>query len=112
VEHLSSADAVLVVDETGDLEEGTASAGVQRQYSGTAGVESCQVAVFLSYAAPAGHALIDRDLYLPRSWTSGPVRRGAHPREDGVRGRAEAGPAHARPRRMRGPRPPRSPAMR
>ncbi len=51
------------------------SAGVQRQYSGTAGrVENCQVAVFLSYASPAGHALIDRELYLPRSWTADPAR--------------------------------------
>jgi SRSO17 transposase len=48
---------------------------VQRQYSGTAGrVENCQVAVFLSYASPAGHALIDRELYLPRSWTTDPAR--------------------------------------
>jgi len=71
VEHLASADAVLVVDETGDVKKGAASAGVQRQYSGTAGrVENCQVAVFLSYASPAGHALIDRELYLPRSWTA------------------------------------------
>jgi SRSO17 transposase len=63
------------VDETGDVKKGTASAGVQRQYSGTAGrVENCQVAVFLSYAAPAGHALIDRELYLPRSWTADPAR--------------------------------------
>jgi SRSO17 transposase len=75
VEHLGSADAVLVVDETGDVKKGTASAGVQRQYSGTAGrVENCQVAVFLSYAAPGGHALIDRELYLPRSWTDDPAR--------------------------------------
>jgi SRSO17 transposase len=75
IEHLGSADAVLVVDETGDVKKGTASAGVQRQYSGTAGrVENCQVAVFLSYAAPAGHALIDRELYLPRSWTADPAR--------------------------------------
>jgi SRSO17 transposase len=75
IEHLGSADAVLVVDETGDVKKGTASAGVQRQYSGTAGrVENCQVAVFLSYAAPAGHALIDRELYLPRSWTVDPAR--------------------------------------
>jgi SRSO17 transposase len=70
-EHLGCADAVLVVDETGDVKKGRASAGVQRQYSGTAGrVENCQVAVFLTYATPAGHALIDRDLYLPKSWTS------------------------------------------
>jgi hypothetical protein len=48
---------------------------VQRQYSGTAGrVENCQVAVFLSYASSAGHALIDRELYLPRSWTADPAR--------------------------------------
>ena len=75
IEHLGSADAVLVVDETGDVKKGRASAGVQRQYSGTAGrVENCQVAVFLSYASPAGHTLIDRELYLPRSWTSDPAR--------------------------------------
>jgi len=75
VEHLGSADAVLVVDETGDVKKGTASAGVQRQYSGTAGrVENCQVAVFLSYASRRGHALIDRELYLPRSWTCDKAR--------------------------------------
>jgi SRSO17 transposase len=75
VEHLGDPGAVLVVDETGDVKKGTASAGVQRQYSGTAGrVENCQVAVFLSYAAPAGHALIDRELYLPRSWTADRAR--------------------------------------
>jgi SRSO17 transposase len=75
IEHLGSPDAVLVVDETGDVKKGAASAGVQRQYSGTAGrVENCQVAVFLSYSSPAGHALIDRELYLPRSWTADPAR--------------------------------------
>ena len=73
--HLACVDAVLVVDETGDVKKGIASAGVQRQYSGTAGrVGNCQVAVFLSCAAPAGHALIDRELYLPRSWTTDPAR--------------------------------------
>jgi SRSO17 transposase len=72
---LGGPDAVLVVDETGDLKKGRASAGVQRQYTGTAGrIENSQVAVFLTYAARAGHALIDRELYLPRSWTSDPVR--------------------------------------
>jgi SRSO17 transposase len=75
VEHLGCANAVLVVDETADLKKGTASAGVQRQYSGTAGrVENCQVAVFLSYASRSGHALIDRELYLLRSWTGDPAR--------------------------------------
>src|SRR5579875_2133391 len=58
-------------DETGDVKKGTASAGVQRQYSGTAGrVENCQVAVFLSCASRRGHALTGRELYLPRSWTA------------------------------------------
>ena len=61
--------AVLVVDETGDVKKGTATVGVQRQYSGTAGrIENAQVAVYLTYAAPRGHALIDRALYLPKSW--------------------------------------------
>src|SRR5271169_1969994 len=62
---------VLVCDETGFLKKGTKSAGVQRQYSGTAGrVENCQLGVFLAYAVPGGgRALIDRELYLPQSWT-------------------------------------------
>src|SRR5215831_18283292 len=75
VEHLGDPGAVLVVDETGDLKKGTATAGVQRQYTGTAGrIENAQVAVYLGYSAPAGHALIDRELYLPRSWTGDPER--------------------------------------
>jgi SRSO17 transposase len=48
---------------------------VQRQYTGTAGrTENAQVAVYLAYVAPAGHALIDRELYLPRSWIADPGR--------------------------------------
>ena len=67
--------AVLVVDETGDLKKGTQSVGVQRQYTGTAGrIENAQVAVFLTYAARRGHALIDRALYLPASWVQDRVR--------------------------------------
>ena len=73
--HLGDPGAVLVVDETGDLKKGTCTAGVQRQYTGTAGrIENSQVAVYLTYAAPRGHALIDRELYLPRSWTGDPAR--------------------------------------
>jgi SRSO17 transposase len=61
---------VLVADETGFLKKGCRSAGVQRQYSGTAGrVDNCQLGVFLGYAAPLGaRALIDRELYVPESW--------------------------------------------
>jgi SRSO17 transposase len=75
VEHLGDPEAVLVVDETGDLKKGTQTVGVQRQYTGTAGrVDNAQVAVLLVYASPAGHAVIDRELYLPRSWTRDPDR--------------------------------------
>jgi SRSO17 transposase len=76
IEHLGGEDAVLVVDETGDLKKGTHTVGVQRQYTGTAGrIENAQVAVYLTYASNAGHALIDRALYLPKSWTADPERR-------------------------------------
>ena len=75
VEHLGDPEAVLVVDETGDLNKGTGTVGVQRQYTGTAGrVENAQVAVYLVYATDAGHGVIDRELYLPRSWTCDPER--------------------------------------
>src|SRR5512135_1190287 len=73
--HLGDPQAVLVVDETGDLKKGTATAGVQRQYTGTAGrIENAQVAVYLSYAGRGGHTLIDRELYLPASWAGDPGR--------------------------------------
>jgi SRSO17 transposase len=69
-EQLGEPDGVLIADETGFLKKGTGSAGVQRQYSGTAGrTENCQIGVFLAYASARGHALIDRELYLPASWT-------------------------------------------
>src|SRR6266545_5828204 len=74
-EHLGDPEAVLVVDETGDLKKGTTTVGVQRQYTGTAGrVENAQVAVWLVYASSAGHALVDRELYVPRVWTDDPDR--------------------------------------
>jgi len=74
-EHLGDPEAVLVIDETGDLKKGTTTVGVQRQYTGTAGrVENAQVAVYLVYATDAGHAVVDRELYLPRSWTDDPER--------------------------------------
>ena len=67
--------AILVVDETGFLKKGKKSAGVARMYTGTAGkTENCQIGVFLAYTSPAGHALIDRELYLPAAWTNDPDR--------------------------------------
>jgi SRSO17 transposase len=79
-ETLAGSNAVVVIDETGFLKKGYQSVGVQRQYSGTAGrIENCQVGVFLSYASPRGHALLDRELYLPKSWTDDQERcRDAH----------------------------------
>lgn len=60
----------MIIDDTGFLKKGTTSAGVQRQYSGTAGrTENCQIGVFAAYASTAGRALVDRELYLPKSWT-------------------------------------------
>jgi len=77
-EHLGDADAVLVVDETGDLKKGSRTVAVQRQYTGTAGrIENAQVAVYLTYATRAGHAPIDRALYLPASWAGDTERRAA-----------------------------------
>jgi len=75
VELLGESDAVLVVDETGFLKQGQQSAGVKRQYSGTAGrVANCQVGVFVAYASRRGHVLLDRRLYLPKEWTDDPER--------------------------------------
>jgi SRSO17 transposase len=76
VEQLGNRRAVLVIDETGFLKQGSKSVGVKRQYSGTAGrIENCQIGVFLTYAAPQGHVLLDRELYLPREWADDAERR-------------------------------------
>jgi SRSO17 transposase len=78
IEHLGAEDGVLVIDETGFLKKGDKSAGVARQYSGTAGrVENCQIGVFLGYASARGQALIDRELYVPEGWATDAARRAA-----------------------------------
>ncbi|HVU67160.1 MAG TPA: IS701 family transposase [Ktedonobacteraceae bacterium] len=75
VETLGRDQVVLAIDETSFLKRGQHSAGVARQYCGTTGrVENCQVGVFLSWITPRGHTLIDRELYLPTSWTDDPAR--------------------------------------
>ena len=67
IEHLGESSGVLVVDDTDFLKKGTRSAGVQRQYSETARrIENCQIGTFLAYTGTRGHALIDRELYLPK----------------------------------------------
>src|SRR5262245_50889035 len=83
-EHLADPAAILVLDETGFLKKGTKSAGVQRQYSGTAGkLENCQIGVFVTYSSPVPaqtQVLVDCELYLPQDWTGDFTRR----REAGV----------------------------
>ncbi|WP_455680546.1 IS701 family transposase [Streptomyces olivaceoviridis] len=64
-------DGVLIIDDTGFIKKGTTSAGVGRQYTGTSGkIDNCQIGVFAAYATGSGRALVDRELYLPKAWTS------------------------------------------
>ena len=102
VDAFGDPDAILVLDETGDVKKGVHSVGVQRQYTGTAGrIENAQVAVYLTYAAPRGHALIDRALYLPRSLGRGPAIAATtrNPlRQTGFRDQTRTGACAARPR--------------
>jgi SRSO17 transposase len=75
-EELGDPQAVLVVDSSGFPKKGTASCGVARQWCGRLGkIDNCQVGVFLSYAAPGGHAPLDRRLFLPRDWATDRKRR-------------------------------------
>ena len=75
IEQLGEPAGILVVDETGFVKKGKKSAGVARQYSGTAGRrENSQVGVFLLYTSSKGAAFIDRALYLPEEWTQDRVR--------------------------------------
>jgi SRSO17 transposase len=83
-EMIADPNGVHILDETGFLKKGIKSVGVQRQYSGTAGrVENSQIGVFLAYATKAGHTLVDRRLYMPKSWMQDPERcREAHVPEE------------------------------
>jgi SRSO17 transposase len=75
-EELGDPDGVLIVDGSGFPKKGSASCGVARQWCGRLGkVDNCQVGVFLSYAAPGGHAPLDRRLYLGREWAADAQRR-------------------------------------
>jgi SRSO17 transposase len=71
-----ASDVVLIVDETADEKSSADCVGAACQYSGTVGGTAlCQVAVTLTYAAPGGHALIGRALYLPEGWAADDERR-------------------------------------
>ncbi|WP_041231789.1 IS701 family transposase [Deinococcus peraridilitoris] len=85
---------VLVVDKTGFIKKGTKSAGVKRQYSGTAGgIDNCQLGVFLAYTTEHGSAFIDRELFLPQEWVNDNSRRDAAriPQERVFQTKAELG---------------------
>lgn len=74
-EELGSRIRARIVDESGFVKKGKKSAGVARQYSGTAGrVENCQIGVFLAYATASECAYVDAQLYLPEKWTNDPER--------------------------------------
>lgn len=75
VDELGDPGGVLVLDDTGDRKSGRDTVGVQRQYTGTLGkIDNAQVSVFLAYATPRGRVLLDRAVYLPKSWTDDPAR--------------------------------------
>lgn len=72
---LGKTKSALILDETGFIKKGDKSAGVQRQYTGTAGrIENSQVGVFLAYATQRGHTLVGRRLFMPESWSTDPER--------------------------------------
>ncbi|MEU2874532.1 IS701 family transposase [Streptomyces olivoreticuli] len=59
----------LIIDDTGFLKDGVASACVSRQYTGTAGkVTNCQAGVSLHLASDHASAAVDWRLFLPKTW--------------------------------------------
>ena len=76
IEELGEAGGIGIVDETGFIKKGEKSAGVARQYTGTAGkIENSQVGTFLAYVSRRGHTLIDRRLFVPEKWIRDEKRR-------------------------------------
>lgn len=72
---LGHQNGVLIIGEIGVLKKGTESVAVDRQYTDTTKqVENCQIGVIATYVSSLGHAIVDRELYLPASWTADPDR--------------------------------------
>ncbi|HCT77801.1 MAG TPA: IS701 family transposase [Micromonosporaceae bacterium] len=82
VEHLTPAAgsglAVAALDETGQQKQGSATAGVKRQYMGCAGrVANGVNTVHCSYATTGGHALVGARIYVPVEQLDDQTRRAA-----------------------------------
>jgi SRSO17 transposase len=74
--HLGDAEAIVVLDETAELKQGTKTVGVARQHAGITGqVENCQTVVFAAYVTVRAHTLFDFRLYLPKQWCQDDKRR-------------------------------------
>ena len=74
--HLGDPAAIVVLDETAELKQGTMTVGVARQHAGITGqVENCQTVVFAAYVTARAHALFDFRLYLPKPWCGDRDRR-------------------------------------
>lgn len=68
-ESLGEDDGVFIIDGSDFAKQGRHSAGVARQWCGATGKkDNCQAGVFLGYASRKGYTLLDRRLYLPKSW--------------------------------------------
>lgn len=68
-EDMGDPNGVVIFDESGFVKKGDNSAGVAKQYCGTAGkVENCQVGVYAAYASPHGYCLLDNNLFIPEKW--------------------------------------------
>jgi SRSO17 transposase len=75
-EEIGDPGGILLIDGSAFAKKGEHSCGVARQWCGRLGkIENCQVGVFLAYATAQGHALVDRQLYLPTTWVDDAVRR-------------------------------------
>lgn len=75
-EELGDPQGTLIFDGSAMPKKGTESVGVQRQWCGRLGkVDNCQIGVFAAYSGRGSATLVDRRLYLPKTWVKDPDRR-------------------------------------
>lgn len=73
---LGDPEAIVLLDETTELEKGTATARVGPPAWGITGqVEDCQAVVFAEYVTSRAYALVDFRLYLQKAWCTDRARR-------------------------------------